>query len=359
MNKETSKKISRSQFTILEEMKNINIPFDSLKPIEPEIDTVSMFQKLKEILNAKNSDWTLQIGVINYLRRVQKFDKNVFGQFFYGAKIYPKLLDLINSVRSSVSKNALLLLIEIFSENISQINNSILYLVKATLPLLIPKINSNQSFIKVECKQLLESIVKNVKSPELLLIILQQINSGPRILISTPNPRNKDNNFEIITDLFIKSAKNLGKEILVANPQFQEMIKSLVTFYDLNQSKNVKFYKNILNCLIETMEKENFDSKLDKCGKKEKDGVASIVKEKVEVNNKKIKGTVSSMHFRKTLHERKKSFKLSKCNNTSFDKGNKSVSIKIMAKGKEAITVDKKSNLIRLHHNDENVQKNN
>ena len=90
------------------------------------------------------------------------------------------------------------------------------------------------------------------------------------------------------------------------------------------------------------MEKENFDSKLDKCGKKEKDGVASIVKEKVEVNNKKIKGTVSSMHFRKTLLERKKSFKLSKCNNTSFDKGNKSVSIKIMAKGKEAITVDKK-----------------
>ena len=328
MNKETSKKISHSQFTILEEMKNINIPFDSLKPIEPEIDTVSMFQKLKEILNAKNSDWTLQIGVINYLRRVQKFDKNVFGQFFYGAKIYPKLLDLINSVRSSVSKNALLLLNEIFSENISQINNSILYLVKATLPLLIPKINSNQSFIKVECKQLLESIVKNVKSPELLLIILQQINSGPRILISTPNPRNKDNNFEIITDLFIKSAKNLGKEILVANPQFQEMIKSLVTFYDLNQSKNVKFCKNIL-------------------------------KEKVEVNNKKIKGTVSSIHFRKTLHERKKSFKLSKCNNTSFDKGNKSVSIKIMAKGKEAITVDKKSNLIRLHHNDENVQKNN
>ena len=359
MNKETSKKISRSQFTILEEMKNINIPFESLKPIEPEIDSVSMFQKLKEILNAKNSDWTLQIGVINYLRRVQKFDKNVFGQFFYGAKIYPKLLDLINSVRSSVSKNALLLLNEIFSENISQINNSILYLVKATLPLLIPKINSNQSFIKVECKQLLESIVKNVKSPELLLIILQQINSGPRILISTPNPRNKDNNFEIITDLFIKSAKNLGKEILVANPQFQEMIKSLVTFYDLNQSKNVKFCKNILNCLIETMEKENFDSKLDKCGKKEKDGVASIMNEKVEENNKKMKGTVSSMHFRKTLHERKKSFKFSKCNNTSIDKGNKSVSIKIMAKDKEAIAASKKSNLIRLHHNDENVQKNN
>ena len=355
MNKEKSKKISQSQFTILEEMKNINIPYDSLKPLEPEIDTVSMFQKLKEILSEKNSDWTLQIGVINYLRRVQKYDKNVFGQFFYGAKIYPKLLDLINSVRSSVSKNALLLLNEIFSD--PEVNNSTLSLAKATLPLLIPKINSNQSFIKAECKQLLESICKNVTNPELLLIILQQINTNPKT-ITTPNVRNKDKDSEILTDLFAKTAKNLGKEILVANPNFQEIIKSLVSFYDLNRSKNAKYCKNILSCLIEIMEKDNFDDRLDKCGKKEKDGVAGIMNEKVE-DNKKMKGIVSSIHFRKTLHERKKSFKFSKCNNTSFDKGNKSVSIKIMAKDKEAIAASKKSNLIRLHHNDENVQKNN
>ena len=70
MNKEKSKKVSDSQFTILEEMKNINIPYDNLKPLEPEIDTISMFQKLRQILYDKNSDWTLQIGVINYLRKL-------------------------------------------------------------------------------------------------------------------------------------------------------------------------------------------------------------------------------------------------------------------------------------------------
>ena len=123
MNKEKSKKVSDSQFTILEEMKNINIPYDNLKPLEPEIDTISMFQKLRQILYDKNSDWTLQIGVINYLRRVQKYDKTVFGQFFYGAKIYPKLLELINSVRSSVSKNVLVLLLEIFYEVIPENKN--------------------------------------------------------------------------------------------------------------------------------------------------------------------------------------------------------------------------------------------
>ena len=65
------------------------------------------------------------------------------------------------------------------------------------------------------------------------------------------------------------------------------------------------------------------------------------------------------MHIRKNLQERKKSFNLSKCNNTSFDKGNKSVTIKFNPKKKEGIVVNKKSNMMNLHQNDENVQINN
>ena len=72
-----------------------------------------------------------------------------------------------------------------------------------------------------------------------------------------------------------------------------------------------------------------------------------------------MRGTVSSIHFRNNLKERKKSLKLSKCNNTSFDKGNKSVSIKIMTKNKESSVANIKNNVIRLQHNDENVQNNN
>ena len=357
MNKEKSKKISKSQFNILEEMKNINISYESLKPLEPEIDTISMFQKFKEILSEKNSDWTLYIGVINYLRRVQKYDKALFGQFFYGTKIYTKILELINSVRSSVSKNALLLLIEIFSENISENNNSVLSLVKEVLPLSIPKINSNQSFIKAECKQLLESISNNVKFPDLLLIILQLMNNSSKT-VATPNMRNKEKELEILTDLFIKSAKIIGKEILIDNSQFPEIIKCLITFFDANKNVNGKFCKKMMDCLIGVMDKANFDAKIEKCGKKEKDGIAFISKIKLE-ENKKMRGTVSSMHFRKNLQERKKSFKLSKCNDISFDKGNKSVTIKFNPKGKEGIVANKKNNIQSLHHNDENVQINN
>ena len=357
MNKEKSKKLSNSQFAILEEMKNINISYESLKPLEPEIDTISMFQKFKEILCHKNSDWTLYIGVINYLRRVHKYDKSVFEQFFYGTKMYPKLLELINSVRSSVSKNALLLLIELLSENIPDNNSPVLSLVKEVLPLLIPKINSNQSFIKAECKQLLELICTNVKFPELLLIILQIMNISSKT-VATPNSRNKEKDLEILTDLFIKSAKNIGKEILISYSQFSESIKSLISFYEANKNVNGKFCKKMMDCLIETMEKVNFDAKIEKCGKKEKDSIAIISKIKFE-ENKKMRGTVSSMHIRKNLQERKKSFNLSKCNNTSFDKGNKSVTIKFNPKKKEGIVVNKKSNMMNLHQNDENVQINN
>ena len=227
MNKEKSKKISN--FTILEEMKNMNISNESLKPIEKEIDIVSMFQKLKEILNEKNSDWTLQIGVINYIRSVQKFDKIVFGQFFYGNKMYPKILDLINSVRSSMSKNALLLLNEIFSAISQENKDTLLDLIKATLPLLIPIINSNQSFIKEECKQLLELMSQNMIFPEVLLIILKQMNNSYRV-ITNPHSRNKDKESEILSDFFIKTAKCLWKEKLLDIPQFNEIIKSLVSF---------------------------------------------------------------------------------------------------------------------------------
>ena len=358
MNKENSKKSSLSQFTILEEMKNINIPYESLKPLEPEIDTVSMFQKLKEILKQKNSDWTLQIGVINYLRRLLKFDKNVFNQFFYGTKIYSKLIELINSVRSSLSKNVLIIFNEIFSEFIPENKNSIISLIKDALPYLIQKINSNQSFIKVESQLVLDNICKNVKFPELLLLILQQMNNISKISPINNNIKNKDKIFDIMINMFTKSAKNIGKDLFKENQEFPDIIKSLISFYEMNKSEHGKFCKNILNCLIDIMTKENFDTKMEKCTKKEKDDINDIIELNIE-KNKKMRENVSSIHFRNNLKERKKSLKLSKCNNILCDKGNKSVSIKFVSNNNNEDFINNAKNImIKLHHNDENIQKN-
>ena len=342
MTTENSKKQKVPEFIIPEEMKNINLPHESLKPLEPEIDIVSMMQKFKDILSNKDSDWTFQISVINYLRRIFKFDKQVFNQFFYGAKFYQKIIEFIDSVRSSLAKNALVLLNEIFSEQINgeekSNSNSLITLIKSTIPHLISKINSNKSFIKAESNMCLESLVKNMKFFDVLLTLLQLMNTK------------KAKDAELLVELSKKMIKNLGKDFFVQNAQFNELIKHVVSFYESHKDSNVKQSKDILNCFIEIMTKEEFDKKMEKCTKKEKENVKIILETKIAQPKKKISST-SSMHFRKDINERKKNFKMSKCNEV---KGNKSVSIKIVTKGKEPVVIH--SNGANL--NDENAQKN-
>ena len=342
MTTENSKKQKVPEFIIPEEMKNINLPHESLKPLEPEIDIVSMMQKFKDILSNKDSDWTFQISVINYLRRIFKFDKQVFNQFFYGAKFYQKIIEFIDSVRSSLAKNALVLLNEIFSEQINgeekSNSNSLITLIKSTIPHLISKINSNKSFIKAESNMCLESLVKNMKFFDVLLTLLQLMNTK------------KAKDAELLVELSKKMIKNLGKDFFVQNAQFNELIKHVVSFYESHKDSNVKQSKDILNCFIEIMTKEEFEKKMEKCTKKEKENVKIILETKIAQPKKKISST-SSMHFRKDINERKKNFKMSKCNEV---KGNKSVSIKIVTKGKDPVVIH--SNGANL--NDENAQKN-
>jgi hypothetical protein len=342
MTTENSKKQKVPEFIIPEEMKNINLPHESLKPLEPEIDIVSMMQKFKDILSNKDSDWTYQISVINYLRRIFKFDKQVFNQFFYGAKFYQKIIEFIDSVRSSLAKNALVLLNEIFSEQINQEeksnSNSLITLIKSTIPHLISKINSNKSFIKADSNMCLESLVKNMKFFDVLLTFFQLMNTK------------KAKDAELLLELSKKMINNLGKEFFVQNSQFNELIKHVISFYESHKDSNVKQCKDILNCFIEVMTKEEFYKKMEKCTKKEKENVKIILETKIAQPKKKISST-SSMHFRKDINERKKNFKMSKCNEV---KGNKSVSIKIVAKGKDPMELH--SNGAKL--NDENAQKN-
>lgn len=342
MTTENSKKQKVPEFIIPEEMKNINLSHESLKPLEPEIDIVSMMQKFKDILNNKDTDWTFQIAVINYLRRIFKFDKQVFNQFFYGAKFYQKIIEFIDSVRSSLAKNALVLLNEIFSEQIAKEeknnSNSLITLIKATIPHLVSKINSNKSFIKTESNMCLESLVKNMKFFDVLLTFFQLMNTK------------KAKDSELLVDLSKKMIKNLGKEFFVQNSQFNELIKHLVSFYEIKKDSNVKQAKDILSCFIEVMTKEEFDKKMEKCTKKEKENVKIILETKIVQPKKKI-SSISSMHFRKDINERKKNFKLSKCNEIN---GNKSVSIKIVAKGKDSVVLHANE----AKPNDENAQKN-
>lgn len=334
MNQENSKKEKISIFDIPEEMTNINLKNESLKLLEPETDYVSMMRKFKDILNNKDSDWHLLIAVINYFRRMFKFEKKVFFQFFYGAKFYQRIVELINSFRSSLAKNAITLLTEIFSGPISKPEEkeitSLITVIQSTIPYLISNVSSYKSFIKIESNKCLDSIIQNVKYLEVLLCFMQLMNSK----------KNKDS--QLCTELSIKMIKSLGKDFFVKNSRFGELLKCVVSFYEAQKNTNLRKCRNILDCFVEVMGKECFEIKLDKCGYKEKNIIKTIMGATFAEIKKSLKIS-SSSHFHKEIRERKKTFILSNCDNNNTIKTSFSLTIKIIPKRRDSMNIGPKN----------------
>ena len=118
--KDGSQKKEENNFIIPESMKCPNILKDNLLPFDDNTDFIVLMQNLKKIILNKDKDWTYHLAVINYLRRLLKYEKSIFNQIMYGLKIYSKLIELINSIRSILAKNALILVNEMFSEYIPE-----------------------------------------------------------------------------------------------------------------------------------------------------------------------------------------------------------------------------------------------
>ena len=286
-------------FVIDSLMQKGNINRDALQPFEPNFDFIQLIQKIKEILGKKSSkkkiskvnvpqqvskkpiDWTMQLAVINYLRRLFKFEKDIFNQAFYGLKLYENIIDFFNSIRSILAQNSLILINEVFSEYVPEVDDKnqkapIINLIKAIIPTLIIKATTSQSFIKNEAKTCLETMVTNMKYNETLLTLLQLMNTK------------KIADFELIHVLSQKLIKNLGREFFINNIHFGGMMNALGTVYEHNKSDLYKRKcKSILNTFIEIINKEEFDKKLDKCGKKEKELIKAIIEERLPPYTKK------------------------------------------------------------------------
>ena len=97
--KDGSEKKEENKFIIPESMKSPNIPNENLSEFESDTDFIFLMQKLKQIISNKDMDWTKHLAVVNYLRRLFKYEKSIFNQLLYGLKIYPKIIELINSIR--------------------------------------------------------------------------------------------------------------------------------------------------------------------------------------------------------------------------------------------------------------------
>lgn len=307
MCKAPSKEKNNSDFTIEELMKKGNLPNESLEPFDPSTDYIVMMQKFKEIINNKDSDWTMQVGVINYIRRLFKYEKSIFNQTVYGLKLYPNILNFINSIRSIVAKNTLVLINEIFSEYVPEFNEKktkspVINLIKAIVPSLINKANCNQSFIKNEANASLDTMVANMKYADTLLSLLQQMNT------------NKAKDAELVYTLSMRLIVNLGKDYLLETGQFNELMKLIISIYEARKNLYSKKLSNLLSTFITIMSKENFNNRLEKCTKKER----QLINEILEAQNKpekKKSNSLSRISLKSAISKMRKNNKISKPTN--------------------------------------------
>ena len=294
------------KFVLDSTMQKGNISYDALESFPANYDFIQLIQKLKEILgkvskkkktstnknkvqtkpepqNPQNTpvDWTIQLAVINYLRRLLKFEKDIFNQTFYGLKFYENILEFFNSIRSILAQNALILFNEVFSKFVPELDEKnqkspIINLIKVAIPSLILKATTSQSFIKNEAKTCLETLVNNMKYNDTLITLLQIMNTK------------KIADFELAYILSNKLIKNLGKEFFVNNKHFGAIMGALGNVYENNKNDLYKRRcKSLLASFEEVMSKEEFDKKLGKCDKKEKDLIKEITFSKLQNNTKR------------------------------------------------------------------------
>ena len=298
--KDYSQKKEEQKFIIPDSMKMENIPKEDLSAFEEGTDFIFLMQKLKQIILNKETDWTFHLAVINYLRRLLKFEIDIFNQFLYGCKLYPKIIELINSIRSILAKNALILVNEMFSEMVPEYDEKknkapVITFIKDIIPTLIMKANGNQSFIRTEAKTCLESLINNMKYGDTLVFLIQAMNSK------------KNQDIDLAYNLAVKLCNNLTKEYLEEFPLFNDLMKVCGIIYELKKDIYVKKIIALIKLIKDKITENDFNIKLEKCQKKERD----IIKKALDpnINNKpKMKNSTSS-EFQNFLKKSKDNLK--------------------------------------------------
>ena len=298
--KDFTQKKEENKFIIPDSMKSPNILKENLPPFEDGTDFITLMQKLKQIITNKDIDWTYHLAVVNYLRRLLKFEKNIFNQFLFGLKIYPKIIELINSFRSILAKNALILVNEMFSEYIPEFDDKnnktpMIIFIKEIIPTLIMKASCNQSFIKTEANLCLESLITNMRYGETLIALIQAISSK------------KNQDIELAYNLSNRLCDNLSKEYLGEMTLFNDLMKVLGSIYDLKKDIYVKKIINLIKKLKEKITENEFNLKLEKCGKKEREIIKKALDSKI--NNKPKFKNSTSMEFQNFIKKSKDKLK--------------------------------------------------
>ena len=242
---------------------NIKIEYIKFQDLENisnnEIETL-----IDQLLNLTiETDWLIQYESINFLRRLNKYNKLKFEQIF--DKLSQLIVKLSSSIRSNISKVILLLISEIFF-----CDNFIGRWVKILIPAVLFQSASNKGFIKEEALICLDNISKSKTNHEYVIICTLSEE------IMNKNPVISENSLNCLINFLkqcdINLSRNEWNDIIMKNINIYNLKKDI---YSKKAIRLLNVYLTILGDtitllelkpdiinIIEKMKKESIKSKI-------------------------------------------------------------------------------------------------
>ncbi len=256
------------------EKSNINLSYENLPQFEENTNYIELMRKV--ILLLKETDekkWNECVEGINYLRRLRKFNKEVFEKIMYDLDIFNIILSYLNCSRTILSKITLVFIQEIFSEYEFEYNEKdeeieLIKFIEFITPKLISKLNSDKSFIKEEVIKCLKNLSENMTYGKTLITLIKCFLEN----------ENCDLCYKFIEELL----NNFDVNYLIYFDYWNELFEILIKTLKMNKELFTKKCISILNLLENLLGKENYNKILNEhCSEEEK--------ELIEISNNNLK----------------------------------------------------------------------
>ena len=224
-----------------------HLTYEELAPYDDKQSLLQLWRHITTlIVEVEENDWKLNFSLINELRRLHKYNKELFFSIFNNYKLHVKILpNFIDSLRSNISKASLTLISEIFK---SYDDEHVSLWIKYLLPEVLNKSTQIKGFIKEEASKCLHNLSENMLFEETILALLDGVNILNLKIC------------EKATETLIKLIFNFDSYHMEMGLDWKIIFKKIIEIY---QIKNDRFISKILIAFEGKIGKENFENILN------------------------------------------------------------------------------------------------
>ena len=230
-------------------MEEVKVDYTEFESLENNFIKCSNVQQIFDAIEAEISsysqNWRKDFETMNNLRKLNKFFTQ--NEIIPVIMSYLKLIiSCINSIRSNLIKNALLLLSELF-QNKKLVWESSFYF--SILPIVYDKIISEKAFIKIEVKKVIKNLEDNYFNEEILSIVSKLCG---------------DKNFHIAEfsgSSYINLLKNNIEEIKKDDKVILKSMEILLVLIKIRDKRSSfgKYFNEILTMMINNLKEEKLN----------------------------------------------------------------------------------------------------